>query len=278
VTSVWDIAAVSALSLMAWLYYRGCDRLVRRTSGASGRPARSAGPSLVAQAAFWVGWALLVVSVLPPIDHVAVDLLSVHMVQHGLMMILGAPLVMAGRPLPVVLVALPVRLSAAAAAALQSPVIARSWRLATTPLIAWLLHGLAIWVWHLPRLYEAAVVDEMMHAAQHAAFVGTAMLFWWGLLQGRYGRAGYGAAVFYTFATAVHTGALGALMTFARRPLYGIYATRAALRGSDPVADQQLAGLLMWVPAGFILTVMGVALFAAWLAEAERRERQAAST
>jgi cytochrome c oxidase assembly factor CtaG len=102
------------------------------------------------------------------------------------------------------------------------------------------------------------------------------MLFWWGLVVGRYGRAGYGAAVFYVFTTVVHTGLLGAMLTFAGVPLYEVYQAPAARRGIDPLADQQLAGLLMWIPAGAVLTVTGIALFAAWLGEAERRTRPSA--
>ena len=93
------------------------------------------------------------------------------------------------------------------------------------------------------------------------------MLFWSGLLYGRYGRAGYGASVFYVFTTLVHTGLLGAVFTLAPAPLYQVYAERAP----NPVGDQQLAGLVMWAPAGLVLTLTGIALFAAWLGAAERR-------
>jgi putative membrane protein len=132
---------------------------------------------------------------------------------------------------------------------------------------------LAVWVWHVPRLYELAVRNEGVHALQHAIFVGTSALFWWGLVYGRYGRAGYGASVFYVFTTVVHTGLLGAVFTLIDMPLYPVYAERTA----DPVADQQLAGLVMWVPAGIILTIAGIGLFAAWLGEAERRTRRVVS-
>jgi putative membrane protein len=145
----------------------------------------------------------------------------------------------------------------------------------TSPLTAWALHGLAIWVWHVPALYELAVRNEAVHALQHAMFVGTAALFWWGMVYGRYGRAGYGAAVFYVFTTTVHTGLLGAILTLAHSPLYPEYAATAAAHGMDPLEDQQLAGLIMWVPAGLVLTMLGIALFVAWLGEAERRARQA---
>jgi cytochrome c oxidase assembly factor CtaG len=128
-------------------------------------------------------------------------------------------------------------------------------------------------VWHVPALYDAAVEHESIHALQHAMFVGTSALFWWGLIYGRYGRVGYGAAVFYVFTTVVHTGILGAAMTFSGIPLYPVYAAPAAARGIDVLEDQQLAGLIMWIPAGIVLTLFGLALFAAWLGEAERRSR-----
>ena len=82
--------------------------------------------------------------------------------------------------------------------------------------------------------------------------------------------AGYGASVFYVFTTAVHTGILGAMFTLSTRPFYGLYAQRMP----DAATDQRLAGLVMWIPAGFVLTVAGIGLFAAWLGESERRVRQ----
>jgi putative membrane protein len=105
-------------------------------------------------------------------------------------------------------------------------------------------------------------------------FFVTAAGFWWGLVYGRYGRVGYGAAVFYVFTTLVHTGILGAAFTLAGSPLYPAYIATTHAHGRDPLEDQQLAGLIMWVPSGFVLTVLGIALFAAWLGEAERRQRR----
>jgi len=180
---------------------------------------------------------------------------------------------MAGRPVPVWLQALPQPLRIRCARMLQSPATHGAWNTVTTPIVAWTLHGGAIWLWHLPQLYDLAVDNEAIHLVQHAMFVGTAIVFWWGMLYGRYGRAGYGAAVFYVFTTAVHTGILGAIVTFAGAPLYSVYLAPAAANGLDALADQQLAGLIMWVPAGLVLTTLGIALFAAWLGEAERRAR-----
>jgi cytochrome c2 len=178
-----------------------------------------------------------------------------------------------GRPLSTCLWGLPARWRRSGGTLLQVGPAAAAIRLLGAPVVAWALHGIAIWVWHAPALYDAAVGNEAVHALQHATFVSTAALFWWGLIYGRYGRAGYGAAVFFVFTTVVHTGLLGAILTLADVPLYRAYLRTAAARGLDPLQDQQLAGLVMWIPAGVILTLVGIALFAAWIGEAERRQR-----
>ena len=84
-------------------------------------------------------------------------------------------------------------------------------------------HALAIWVWHVPALYEAALASEAVHVAQHACFFVTAALFWWTMVYGRYGRIGYGVAVLYLFLTAAHSGALGALAKFEQQVWYPTY-------------------------------------------------------
>ena len=261
--SPWDVAVLIGLLIVGSLYLRGTILLARR--GASGRRFEPI--------AFAIGWSALVLSILPPIDSLSIEYFSVHMIQHELMMLVGAPLLILGRPLQRCLTGMPDSLRMPTARILQAPSMSWTWRILTAPLVAWALHGLAIWVWHMPALYDAAVGNEAIHTLQHAMFVGTAALFWWGMLYGRYGRAGYGAAVFYVFTTAVHTGLLGALLTFARSPLYPIYASRAAGQHLDAVGDQQVAGLMMWVPAGILLTATGLALFAAWIGEAERRSK-----
>jgi putative membrane protein len=275
--SSWDAAVLAFLTLGAVMYAIGSRRLDKRV-GASGAGSahRSASRSRrLESAAFWAGWAALVAAVAPPLDGAASATFSAHMAQHELLVLVGAPLMVAGRPIVPWLWALGAR-RFAAAAVIQSRGPTTMWKWATLPVTAWVLHAAAIWIWHAPLFYEAAVRREALHAVQHATFVGTAVLFWWGLLYGRYGRAAYGAAVLYVFTTAIHTGALGALFTFATRPMYPLYADRAAALGIDPVTDQQLAGLYMWVPAGVVLTMFGLALFMAWLAESDRRGSAAA--
>jgi putative membrane protein len=180
--------------------------------------------------------------VLPWIDATTIERFSAHMGQHELMMLVGAPLLIVGRPLSTSLWALPATWRRVGSVPLQHRVTARAVRTLTTPAVAWALHGAVLWIWHMPLFYDLAVKSEPAHAVQHAMFVGTSLMFWGGLLYGRYGRAGYGAAVFFVFTTAVHTGLLGALIMVSRTPLYSSYAHLPGVSGESALADQQIAG------------------------------------
>jgi putative membrane protein len=223
-------------------------------------------------AAFAAGWLVMAVALIGPVDAVSDQLFSAHMLQHELLMLVAAPLIAVGAPAFGYLWALP-RSARRRAGAWLAPrgAVRTMFKWLTLPAAAWLLHAAAICVWHVPKLFDLAVRNEAVHAAQHASFFGTALLFWWGLVRGRYGRLDYGAAVVYVFTTAVYTGALGALLTISPRPLYAAYATSTAPWGLTALEDQQIGGLVMWVPAGVIYTAVGLFLFAGWLRDSERR-------
>jgi putative membrane protein len=261
--SPWDSVTLIALIAAAALYAIGSRRL--RKGGGHLRAAE--------RASFWFGWTALIAAITPWMDHAVTLSFSIHMAQHELLMVVGAPLIVVGRPIVPWLWALPASLRMRAGGGLSAVAPRRIWRWLTTPLIAWTLHGAALWIWHAPVLYEAAVDHESLHAFQHATFIGTAMLFWWGLVYGRYGRAAYGASALYVFTTMVHTGLLGALFALSTTPFYPLYGDRARDMGIDAVYDQQLAGLYMWIPAGIVLTTFALALVLAWLSESDRRER-----
>jgi putative membrane protein len=222
-------------------------------------------------AAFAAAMISLAVALISPLDWLSDILFSAHMTQHEILMLVAAPLLVLAQPLLAFLWAVPRSYRRAVGAKVRTPAIARGWRLLTGPLMVFGLHGIALWIWHAPVLFEAALHHEGIHAVQHVSFVLTAALFWWGMIHGRYGRAGYGAAVAYVFLTALHSTVLGALLTVAPAAWYRSYEATAAARHLDAVADQQLAGLVMWVPSGVIFIVGGLALFAAWLGESERR-------
>lgn len=141
--------------------------------------------------------------------------------------------------------------------------LAAIWRAITEPWGAWTLHAAALWGWHVPALFEAALANAWVHGLQHASFLGTALLFWWSVL-GRGVRRPDAVGLASLFTTMLHAGALGALLTFAPHPWYAHYA--AAASGLTALEDQQLGGLVMWVPGGLAYMVAGLAIMAAWLA------------
>ena len=130
------------------------------------------------------------------------------------------------------------------------------------------LHGAALWGWHVPGAYDLAVRRPAVHVAEHAMFLGTAVLFWSTVaVAGR--RANYGLGVVAVFLMALQGTALGAWMALAHSAWYPVYAAGGHRPGA--LADQQLAGVVMWCPGGFAYLVAALALFQAWLRDAERR-------
>jgi putative membrane protein len=256
-----DIFAAIALTITIGCYLLGLWRMARR-GGLAHVPKFEI-------ASFLAGWLVLAVALLSPIATLADWLFSVHMTQHELLMLVAAPLIAIGRPVPPMLFALPPRWRHASAGLVAAGII--TWM--TSPLIVFAAHAVALWIWHVPSLYEAAVLNEGIHIVQHICFTATAALFWWSLIRGRYGRLGYGAALLYIFATAAHSGGLGALLALSAVPWYPLYVSRAP-GAIDPLVDQQLGGMIMWVPSGIILMLFALALFAAWLGEAERRRQK----
>ncbi|HEX2204782.1 MAG TPA: cytochrome c oxidase assembly protein, partial [Longimicrobium sp.] len=208
---------------------------------------------------------------LSPLHRLGEVLFAAHMVQHVLLMVVAAPLLVLGRPVVPFLWAMPIGWRRRTGGWAKTGAVRGGWRALTSPFGAWLLHAAALWLWHLPIAYETSLRSELAHALQHASFLGTALLFWWALVHGREGRMGYGASVFYLFATAMHSGGLGALLTFAPRPWYPAYGATTAAWGLTPLEDQQLAGLVMWIPAGASYLVAALVLVAAWMRESERR-------
>jgi cytochrome c oxidase assembly factor CtaG len=188
------------------------------------------------------------------------------MAQHMLLIVVAAPLLAAGSFGLAGLGLLPVRRRARLArwrlALRRSPVTGFLW----LPVTAWLAHVLALWGWHLPGAYDAALRSPPLHLLEHACFLLTAWAFWWHVLRTGRLRMPAGLAVLYVAAVSVPSAALGAVLTFASRPLYLDQARAALAAGVDPLVDQQLAGLVMWVPADVVYLAVTVVLFLPWLA------------
>jgi cytochrome c oxidase assembly factor CtaG len=226
------------------------------------------GLTRVQRTCFWAGWVSLVVALVSPLHPLGEVLFSAHMVQHEILMLVSAPLLVLSRPLVTFLWAVPFKWRRALGRWSKMNPVHRSWLWLTAPLTAWWIHAIAIWVWHAPPLMDATLESDLVHAAQHLSFFLSALLFWWALFYA-HGRRAYGSGLLYIFTTAVHTGILGALLTFAPHPWYAPYANTTQPWGLTPLQDQQIGGLIMWVPASIVYIVAGLYLFAIWMKESD---------
>jgi putative membrane protein len=208
---------------------------------------------------FALGWLMLALPIVTPLHLLGERSFTAHMVEHEIIMIVAAPLLAASRPLGVLLWSLPDGVRRGVVRVGRRGGLRRGWGLVTSALVATVVQALVLWLWHLPAAFDAAVGSPPVHAAQHVSFLASAVLFWWSM--GR--RAKYGVGAFCQFLTLLQTGMLGALMTFSSAPWYGSYAgNQGALTALE---DQQLAGLIMWIPAGMVHAGAAMFLIAALL-------------
>ncbi|VTU41222.1 cytochrome c oxidase assembly factor CtaG [Variovorax sp. PBS-H4] len=250
---------IASMLLSLGLYAVGFARLRQRTR--LGRAHR-----LHHAAAFVAGWLALGVAFVSPLDALGASLFSAHMVQHEILMLVAAPLLVLGRPLGVWLWALPAAARMRIGRGVRAPSVRIAWRWLTLPASAWGLHLAALWGWHIPRAFEAALAHPALHAVQHTSFLASALLFWWTVLAPAARHGGRGFAMLSLFTTMAHTGALGALLTLAPSPWYASYFESAFAFGFDPLEDQQLGGLVMWVPGGLAYLAAALTVAARWLA------------
>ncbi|MGQ0603926.1 MAG: cytochrome c oxidase assembly protein [Anaerolineales bacterium] len=251
------------LGVTLWITGRGWQRYAGRGHSAT----------LWRRAAFIAGILVLFIALISPLDALAEQLFAAHMVQHMLMVVVAAPLLTASRPLTFMLLGLPSQLRHNLGRLWnRSRRLQMIWRGISRPAVTWSAHTLALWAWHAPGLYEPALSDVRLHALEHLSFLLTALLFWWAIIQmARQSRENIGAAILYLFTMAIQSGLLGVLMTFARQPWYTVHTLTAPQWGLSALDDQQLAGVIMWVPAGLVYVLTALLLFRFWLEDMEHR-------
>jgi putative membrane protein len=225
---------------------------------------------------FVSGCGVLAFALLSPIHRLGGSLFSAHMVQHELLMAIAAPLLVLGRPVVPMLWGLPASLRRRLGLFFTRGIPSEVWSGISNPYSAWMLHAIAIWIWHAPGLYDASVRSELVHTAQHLSFFLTALLFWWSVLSPESQRKRGGVGVISLFTTGIHTTLLGALITTAGTPLYTAYtASGTAAWSLTRLTDQQLGGIVMWIPAGVVYLAAALWLFQKWLSESGARVRRA---
>lgn len=208
----------------------------------------------------------VLVAVASPLSSAADTSLTAHMVQHVLLLAVASPLLALGAPRPTILRALPEPVRGRVRRAWR-PVLrqqSRHWLAATVATLV--LQAAVMWAWHLPALYDAAERQPLLHGLEHISFLVSSTLFWWVVTSSR--RSRRGVAVLALFAGGLPGTALGAALLLAPRPWYPHYAGGSVGHG---LADQQLAGVVMWSFAGLAYVVGAAVLFGRWLADNERR-------
>jgi len=261
--TAWNWAqpvVVTNLSVLSAAYLFGLARLWKRCGWGKAVPGRQA-------LAFAAGMASLSLALVSPIDVFSDEWAWMHMIQHMLLVGVAAPLLVLGMPFLVLMWALP--LSWRRGYGRVKHCIER-WKPGRyffwQPVVTWLLFALVLWIWHFPPLYEAALSSEVFHDFQHFSFVAVACLFWRVLVDplSRL-KLNRPMGVVYLFLTSLHATLLGVFMTLAPKAWYPFYAAKAARGNLSALKDQQLAGLIMWMPACMVYALVAALLLGLWL-------------
>lgn len=218
---------------------------------------------------FYAGLAALWIALASPVDALAETLFAAHMLQHVILVAVAAPLVAAAAPIVPSLWGLPYGARRAVGRAWTGGGLAPLGRWLGLPLVVWALHAVALWGWHLPGPYLTALRDPTVHALEHLSFFGTGVLMWWAAFRPFHHPSDRGVgAVLVTLGTFFQSGALGAILTFSSTAWYAPQSVAAGAWGLTALGDQQLAGLIMWIPTGFLYVAVALALVYRWLRDA----------
>ena len=252
-----DPVLIAALMMVALGYAAGW-RMLRAAPGGSALGRREA-------TLFSVGWLIATIALVSPLCSLSVALFSARVGQHMILALVAAPLVMLGRPeaaFGALVAPLAPRLAG-------SPAVMALRALASAP-AAWILFAVFLWLWHAPAPYAATFESDVVYWTMHLTLFGSALLLWRSLLVA--GASGRVVGIASGFTTSIHMGLLGALLTFAPRPLFEPHLATTWPWGMSPLADQQLGGVIMWVPGCGLFFLAGVLTAAALLRSLDERD------
>lgn len=254
----WDPYVISSLLLLVSAYGKGYLNLKKKKK-------------LLSREVLFFSLSILVLftALISPVDVWSDELQSWHMIQHMLIMMLAAPLFVLAIPLYVYLWSLPVSFRHRIKPLYRWLYGHKSgWYFLWQPVLLWSVFAFTLWIWHLPRFYEAALNKEWLHDIQHISFFITSCLFWRVLLDPIHRfKMGRALGIFYLFATTLHATLLGVFMTLSPKLWYDFYLKKTHAWNMSALEDQQLAGLIMWMPACTIYVLMTVYIFILWSKE-----------
>jgi len=260
--TVWHAhpSVVTGLVVLTGAYLLGVGPLRQRFGWAE-----QAGRGQIA--AFMAGVLVLLIALLSPLhelgDHY---LLSAHMIQHMLLTLVAPPLLLLGTP-PWLLRPM-----------FRSPGVLRVAQFLTLPVVAFILFNLVFAIWHVPALYDAALEERDVHILEHLMLIAAGVIMWWPVLSPlpELPRTSYLVQMAYLFLQPTLPSIIGAVITFSKGILYSWYAEAPRIWGISASTDQQIGGLIMWVPGGMFFLFTLVVVFLIWASQEEseaRRER-----
>ena len=233
------------------------------------------------QASFHLGTLVLFVALVSPLDHLAdFYLLSAHMLQHLLLVLVTPPLWLMGMP------------NGWLDTYITPGFLQKFINRITRPVTAFLIFNGVFYAWHIPALYDAALFNENVHILEHLMFLAAAVIGWWpvlGFLPKAAPRASYPMQMLYLFMMMVFSTGLGAIITLAKDPLYPYYLNAPRVLGSTPLPsfangprlwglsvmdDQLAAGLIMWVPGNMIFFAAFMIVLYIWFNSEEHKEHE----
>jgi len=273
--SSWDwrpevilvILVMGGLFLIGWRRLRAISGPAKnwRSLGAKWRPIF-----------YIIGLLVIGFALMSPLDVLVQQLFFMHMIQHLLLLLIAPPLLLLGQPLVPMLWGLPRQLRKPLGRALRTgQPLARIGDVITTPIFAAAAFVVTLAVWHIPVFYDAAQGRTFTHDLEHLMFFGTALLYWWPIIHPSGGRRrlSFGLALPYLLPPFLESMLIGVMLTFAGQPLYQTYAEMEMPWGLNPVTDQQLGGLIMWIPGGMFFLIPMIGLLIALLNNEERPVR-----
>jgi cytochrome c oxidase assembly factor CtaG len=248
-----DPWVIVPLALLLIVYLVGRKRLADRSDVKRGGLWRFLG-----------GWTVLTLALISPLHEGGEHSFTLHMIEHELIMLVATLLLAASSAGGALAWGLPRPLRLSLGGTWKAP-LAAAWKQLTEPVTATVLQAIALWAWHAPALFDRALDHPGWHIAQHMSFLLTSLFFWTAMLNPRRG-SNYGTSAMCLFLTSLVGGALGALMAFSSSPWYAGYAAMGVSGiGLDLVTDQQLAGLVMWIPGGLVHAGAALILLNRWL-------------
>jgi putative membrane protein len=255
----WEPSVILGCLLLAGLYLGAAGpwrRSLQRRVGLAEAPL-SRGKT----AWFMGGLVVVLLALISPLDEIGdTYLFSAHMVQHLLLILAAAPMLMLGTP------------DWMLSPLLRNPTIRRISRWLTNPVAAFLIFNINFAAWHFPALYQATLLNENIHILEHLLFLATAVLNWWPVIgpAPELPRLPYPGQMLYLFLEAIPGTVLGAIFVFADGPLYPFYVSAGRLFGLSPDVDQQLGGLIMGTVGSLVYLAALGGVFTAWLQQEEQ--------